>query len=522
MLSPLHVLILAACPQAGMLDEVRTEPSLHLNGDATQVISCPGDVNGDGSPDFISVSGTDFILVDGDSMQLLERHDIVTLWGQQGDLLELETGPDFSGDGTADFAARFSQGQVVLIASGGWTVWSTVSFQVVQSASSMCFVPDLDGDQVDDLVVGDESAQALEFLSTADGSALSSVSATESRFGKSIDRVGDLDGDSVDDLIVSYRTSPFSRYGRVRALSFPSMTTIWDDPFAAGSTRPRPYPSAVTTMEDLDGDGLREVITTSIGKRYSSPGEVICLSSQSGSILWRTYGKSHDGLGLSPHAVPDIDGDGIEDLVVGASGSHSNGGNVEFRSGVDGERLKRFHAGFNNDRNSGIGVRIRILGDVNEDGFPEVLAPFFRVASLQVPGVRVYSHFRGISPRELLVDLNSKDGDEIVARVPTRFAGQGYRVALAHSQHGHWHQGVYVPLEFDLMFLRSTGSSFGRFPGQVGVVPASGEWSVTIPAHASLSALVGQQVFVCLLVGDLASDSLSYASISVPLRVTSF
>jgi FG-GAP-like repeat/FG-GAP repeat len=130
---------------------------------------------------------------------------------------------------------------------------------------------------------------------------------------------------------------------------------------------------SVASAGDVNGDGFAEVIVgTSAGASYVVFGQAsgfaanINLSSLDGST-----GFSLSGAGFSVNSAGDVNGDGFADLIVGDSGvsyvvfGHASGfaANIALAS-LDGS------TGF---RLSGAGTAVASAGDVNGDGFADLI-----------------------------------------------------------------------------------------------------------------------------------------------------
>lgn len=97
-------------------------------------------------------------------------------------------------------------------------------------------------------------------------------------------------------------------------------------------------------------DGYPDVITGAhnhnVGNKASA-GKVLALGGKSGQLLWAVDGtREGENLGLRFAAVGDVDGDGVDDVLVGAPGSASGGvvflglgGRVAILSGATGATL---------------------------------------------------------------------------------------------------------------------------------------------------------------------------------------
>jgi len=105
--------------------------------------------------------------------------------------------------------------------------------------------------------------------------------------GFSVSGAGDVNGDGIDDVIVgAYRATPGGRFGRGESY------------VVFGSTQAFPPELPLASMWPAGGgDGSQGFVLTGIGERSYS--------------------------GCSVSAAGDVNGDGIDDLVVGAYGGHA-------------------------------------------------------------------------------------------------------------------------------------------------------------------------------------------------------
>lgn len=215
-------------------------------------------------------------------------------------------------------------------------------------------------------------------------------------FGKSISIVGDVDGDLVDDLLVG---APGERSGAGMMYLFSGAdlggaSTVSDAAASWFGTRGGwslgGY-RAVSAPGDLDGDGYADLLfaATEADANGTNSGEVYLVygspalgtnNDVAGRSDWSFYGSSNDLVGARL-ATGDIDGDGIVDMMVsapGASGTARNAGAVMFLRGeggrlsghVDAAAVDRFVYG--DGELDELGWTLRYVGDVNDDGYGDV------------------------------------------------------------------------------------------------------------------------------------------------------
>lgn len=188
--------------------------------------------------------------------------------------------------------------------------------------------------------------------------------------------------------------------------------------------------SAVATIDDLDGDGVRDLLVGAPRADLGAlnGGTVHIYSGASGAKLGEPYGTFGSGLfGTSVAAVPDLDGDGTADWIAGAPFAtvvSAKVGRAEVRSGADGSTL----LGFTGTEAFGLlGLAVACPGDLTGDGVPEVIvsAPYEDANGTDSGHVYVYSGVDGALLRshtgdnggdlfgQVLLDLGDVSGDGV-------------------------------------------------------------------------------------------------------------
>ncbi len=120
---------------------------------------------------------------------------------------------------------------------------------------------------------------------------------------------------------------------------------------------------ALSTLEDINNDGVTEIMVTSIGSA-----SVVVYSGADGAELHR-FTRPGSQLGYAIADAGDINADGINDVLAGAVLEPGGGAAFVF-SGADGSTLLTL-----NGENAGdqFGYAVSSAGDVNSDGVPDIL-----------------------------------------------------------------------------------------------------------------------------------------------------
>ena len=274
---------------------------------------------------------------------------------------------------------------------------------------------------------------ALDDLDGSNGFRLDGQ-AVGDRSGHSVSAAGDINGDGIDDLIVgapyaqpngSLSGSSYVVFGRNTAMAglFPAMLALGDldgsngfrlDGAAAGDF----FGGSVSAAGDINGDGIDDLIVGafradpvppdfSFGSSYVVFGKdtvtvgpfpaTLALADLDGSNGFRLDGEAaNDFSGRSVSAAGDINGDGVDDLVIGADGAAPN---ASFNAGssyvvfgkntamaglfpaifalgdLDGSNGFRLDGQMGSDRS---GFSVSAAGDINGDGIDEVIIGAYR------------------------------------------------------------------------------------------------------------------------------------------------
>ena len=250
---------------------------------------------------------------------------------------------------------------------------------------SVCPAGDVDGDGVGDLAVGSTLADgvvpdtgSVRMLSGADSSLLwrEFGDTTDDQFGYEIGVTGDLDLDGVRELIVG---APFSDVGAINGGAAYVLSGATGARLFAlyGESPNENFGFAVGGLDDLNGDGIPDF---AVGGPTAQPspgdhyGRVLLVSGASGDPFDELVGsESFGGYGTAVARTDDVDGDGIDDLIVGASKEDKGGldsGAAHVYSGADRAALFTIAVA---TTNAAYGRSLARSRDVDGDGIDDLI-----------------------------------------------------------------------------------------------------------------------------------------------------
>ena len=275
---------------------------------------------------------------------------------------------------------------------------------------------DVNGDGFDDLIVGapyvkpdgqNSTGASYVVFGKADGTVveLATVQASDpasggfvingfsdfDNAGISVSSAGDVNGDGLDDLIIGapiiespHSGASYVVFGKtdgtaIELSGFQGFALIGSDRSKSGY--------AVSSAGDVNGDGLNDLIVGApiagrVGKSYvvfgKSDGTAINLNFLGPSDGFSVSGAGRgSNFGYSVSSAGDVNGDGLDDLIVGAPNHNFSGSTYVFFGKTDGTSVS-VH---NNDGFAIIGAAtgdrsgssVSSAGDVNGDGLDDLI-----------------------------------------------------------------------------------------------------------------------------------------------------
>jgi hypothetical protein len=345
-------------------------------------VAGPGDMSGDGIPDWVVVAPYKDVGSLGGRTFAYSGSTGALLWsagGLQGNYAVAAAG-DVDHDGRADVVvgAMNSGAAVVYSGANGAVLRSVIGPQAYQFGLVVAGGADMNADGTADFVVGGPYWQgSATIYSGVDSSVIHTYFGPEFKgaFGSAL-AVGDLNGDGFPDLLVGmpYRHADVGaphKPGRVLAYSGADNSLLFD---RTHSTTIDYFGASVAILGDSDGDGVSEYV---VGAPLdhdagNQSGEVALFSGASGVEL-ASHAGAHpfDRLGWTISRAGDIDADGYEDWIAGTNLlTPGPGSYASALSGRTGAHL--FDLSGPSPQSATFGWSVSSVGDLDGDGLPEV------------------------------------------------------------------------------------------------------------------------------------------------------
>ncbi len=448
---------------------------------------------------------------------------------------EVAAAGDVDGDGRGDLlvgaagesdepSLSFSAGRAYVFSGATGALLRTLASPNPEAFGSFGIsiseVPDTDGDDMADHLVGATgetvggaffAGRAYLFSGTTGALLLTLTSPnaeSTGRFGGAVAGVSDANGDGRGDLLVGAPGETIADDADAgRAYLFSGTTGALLGTF----TSPDPgdfdaFGRAVAGVPDADGDGRGDLLVGAPGENAGftlNGGQAYLFSGATGLLLHRLVSPNADPFGDFGRAVTGISGDGRGNLLVGAPNENGGGlssvGRAYVFSGATGDLLDTIESPDPEEWGS-LGTSVAGAGDLDGDGAADLLvgAPREDGGTLLADG-RAYA-FAGPAP--------SAPGFDLTASATTPLAvAPGGSVSFTYAVTNN----TAAAATGDVFYTAArSGSTVAQGNVTSGTLPAgqtaSGSYTQAVPA----SAPAGDYAY-CLRVGNFPGTSLDAA-----------
>jgi len=394
-------------------------------------VATAGDVNGDGFSDVIvgankydsgqTDEGRVFVY-HGSASGLSLTHNWSAESNQASALFgnSVSSAGDVNGDGYSDIiigSHLFDNGQSnegrAFVFHGSSTGLSAVANWTAESNQANAFFGfcvstafDVNADGYSDVIIGahlfdngqTDEGKSFLYLGSSTGLALSEIWSVESdqtfaNYGISVSGTGDINGDGYSDIIVGASNLDSGQTDEGKVFVYhgssggASLTPNWT---AESNQASANFGICVSTAGDVNGDGYCDVIVgaSNLDSGQTDEGKVFVYNGSANGLSnspdWTSESnQASASFGISASTAGDVNGDGFSDVIVGAylydNGQSDEGKVFAYYGSASNLSLTQNWSGESNQSNANFGWSVSGAGDVNGDSYSDVVvgAPYF-------------------------------------------------------------------------------------------------------------------------------------------------
>lgn len=307
--------------------------------------------------------------------------------------------------------------------------------------TSVASAGDFDGDGIADTVVGAAEIGRAYVYSGFDGHVLKQFDWKWS-FGGAVCGIGDVNHDGLDDIAIGTPHEPFGGVVHVYAGGSGILLRTMKG-FEHGDA----FGSAICRAGDIDGDGAEELAIGAPGMKFPAsgyPGAVYYYSYATDSFprVMGPMSSQENGVGRALANAGDVNHDGVDDLIVGVTNLGSSG-TARIHSGANGLVLRTFASEIAANQ---FGISVASLGPIGSSGriLVAIGASYDRIVPEggMVGSIRVFDAETGALVYERFGTVGSKYGAAIASTDFVNDASETCLVVGAPNTNGMVNAGI--------------------------------------------------------------------------------
>ncbi|GGB93582.1 FG-GAP-like repeat-containing protein [Dyadobacter sediminis] len=387
-------------------------------------VSSAGDVNGDGYSDVLAgapyydkgQNNEGAVFIYHGSATGLAVNPALILESNQAEALfgySVSSAGDINKDGFSDVlagAVNYDKGEsnegAVFVYYGSAAGVNTNGFAVLESnqadagfGNSAALAGDVNGDSFSDIVIGahqydkGESNEGAAFIYHGSASGIvTAAAATLERnqagatMGFSVASAGDVNADGYSDVLVGARLydngqtdegAVFVYHGSAAGIAAGNPAVLESNQIDARMGH------AVSSAGDVNGDGYSDIVAGAYqyDKGETNEGAALVYKGSANGIIKDAVilesNQAEAQFGMAVASAGDVNGDGYSDLIIGArnydNGQANEGAAFVYLGSAEGINMEASSKLESNQADAGLGIAVASAGDVNGDGYSDVI-----------------------------------------------------------------------------------------------------------------------------------------------------